>query len=72
MPFNADYFARALKVKRAEKGWNQSELAEASGVSLGAIARYEMGANKPTFETVCEIADALDCDTDEFWDRKTS
>ena len=67
MSFNAEFFARQLKVKRAERGWNQNELAEASGVSLGTIARYEMCANKPSFETICDLADALDCD--DFWER---
>ena len=69
MPFNAEFFARQLKVKRAERGWNQNELAEASGVSLGTIARYEMCANKPSFETICDLADALECSTDDFWER---
>lgn len=70
MGFSADFFSRQLKVKRAEKGWNQNELADASGVSLGAIARYEMCANRPTFETVCELANALGCSTDDFWERE--
>lgn len=69
MPFNAEFFARRLKVKRAEMGWNQNELAEASGVSLGTVARYEMCATKPSFETICDLADALECSTDDFWER---
>ena len=46
MPFNADFFARQLKVKRAE-----------------------MCATKPSFETICDLADALECSTDDFWER---
>lgn len=72
MGFNSDYFARALKVKRAERGWTQADLANKSGVSIGAIARHEMADTKPTFETVCHIADAFECATDDFWDRKAS
>ena len=66
MFFDAEYFARTLKVKRAERGWSQSDLAEKSKVALNAIARYESEANAPTFETVCKLADALDCSLDDF------
>lgn len=74
MPFNADYFSRALKVERAKNGWSQDDLSGASGLSKNAIARYESGENKPSFQAACKLADALGCSTDDFWvrDRKAS
>ncbi|MBQ9043817.1 MAG: helix-turn-helix transcriptional regulator [Eggerthellaceae bacterium] len=64
--FDSTHFARVLKSRRELKGWDQETLAKESGVSRNAIARYETELNVPGFETVCKLAAALGCSTDEF------
>lgn len=66
MSFDGHEFARSMKVKRAERQWSQQDLAKASGISVGMIARYESEANAPSFENVCKIAEAFHCSTDDF------
>lgn len=70
MAFDKEYFSRQLKSKRALKGWYQDDLAQASGVSVNTIARYENGTNAPSFDAVVQIAKAFDCPTDDFWQRE--
>lgn len=48
---------------RKAKGWAQTQLAKAIGVSQGLVSTYEHGAHIPT-ETLKRIADALDVDVD--------
>jgi transcriptional regulator with XRE-family HTH domain len=43
----------------AAKGWNQSRLAEASGLSRSAISTYMSGRNMPQLDAVSRIAAAL-------------
>lgn len=69
MAFDLQYMAREMKKKRIDKGWDQQDLADASGVSKDSIARYEAGINAPTFENACKIADAFECPTDDFWQK---
>ena len=54
-----------LKKMRTEKGMSQSELAEASGVSVRMIQHYEQGfrdINQAEALTVLRLADALGCE----------
>lgn len=44
---------------REEKSWNQTELAEQSGVSRVMIGKYERGEAIPSIEAAKKIADAL-------------
>lgn len=70
MPFDLHYMALEMKKKRIDKGWDQQDLANASGVSRDSISRYEAEMNAPTFESACKIADAFGCKTDDFWSRE--
>lgn len=70
MPYDENYFARVLKSKRAMKGWDQEALATESGVNKNSIARYETGDTTPGFDITCRLAEALDCSTDDFWERE--
>lgn len=70
MSFDLGYMAREMKKKRIDKGWSQQDLADVSGVNKESIARYEIAATNPSFETICKIADAFNCPTDDFWVRK--
>lgn len=54
-----------LKRVRTEKGMSQSDLAEASGVSVRMIQHYEQGVrdiNKAEALSVLKLADALGCE----------
>jgi transcriptional regulator with XRE-family HTH domain len=50
---------RTVARLREAKGWNQLDLAHASGISVGTISRLENGKNEGRSNTVREIARAL-------------
>lgn len=53
-------FSPALLTKlRKAKGWNQVQLAEASGVSQGAISLYESGKREPDNEALKRLGRAF-------------
>ncbi len=54
-----------LKSLRIDKGWDQERLARESGVSLGTVAKFEIGQNGIRFDTAVKLADALGCTLDE-------
>ena len=62
--FKRETFSHRLKALREEKGMDQAALAEASGVSANAIARYETGRNIPGIDKAVLLAKALGCSTD--------
>ncbi len=64
MEFDGEKFQRRLAAMRAEKGWSQQELADASGLNVNSIARYENGSNLPGLEAICNLATALNCSLD--------
>lgn len=66
MTYDPEVLTRAMKVKRAERGWTQADLANASRVSLDAIKRYETGSSTPNFAAMCDLADAFGCSLDDF------
>ncbi|MFA6925255.1 MAG: helix-turn-helix transcriptional regulator [Bacteroidales bacterium] len=49
---------------RDAKNWNQSDLADKSGVSRVMIGKYERGEAVPSIEAAKKIADALDVTLD--------
>lgn len=52
-------FAQNLKALRAERGWNQNRLAEASGLSLEQVKRYETNASWVGKDAIAALARAL-------------
>ena len=64
MSYSNATVARNLKVERAKKGWSQADLANASGINVGSIARYETGENVPGLEQALKMARALGCSID--------
>ncbi len=62
--YERNTFARRLKAVREERGMDQSALAAASGVSIGAIARYESERNTPNVQQIVKLANALNCSLD--------
>lgn len=57
--------ARRLKSLRADKGWNQRELAERAKVCVDTIVSFETGRRGIGLEKACAIADALECTLDQ-------
>lgn len=53
-----DFHCRLCRIRRKEKGWTQSQLAEKSKVSVDTIKKYEKGGNI-TLETYLMIEDAF-------------
>ena len=49
---------------RKQKDWNQTELANSSGVSREMIGKYERGEAVPSIEAAKKIADALEVSLD--------
>lgn len=61
--------ARAIRVSRAYRGMNQSELAKAAGLSPSWICLAEAGKREPTFKTIRKIAKALGISVDRLMFR---
>jgi transcriptional regulator with XRE-family HTH domain len=53
------YAVRALREKR---GWSQTHLAQAAGMTQSAVARFEAGGSVPTLPVLERLAHALDAD----------
>jgi transcriptional regulator with XRE-family HTH domain len=51
--------SEVLKARRAELGLSQAGLAEAAGVNVRQIARYESGEQQPVLNVAVKLADAL-------------
>lgn len=67
MRFEKTTLARAMKSKRALRGWTQGDLAEHSRVSLSTISAYEAEViDRPTFPNVIKIADSLESPLGDF------
>lgn len=54
----------ALKKVMEESGVSATALAEMTGITKTAIWNYASGRNSPDPETLCILADALDCSLD--------
>ncbi len=53
---------RAVRQLRQQRGWSQTELAHAAGMTQSAVARFEAGGTVPTLPVLDRLADALDAD----------
>jgi len=49
----------ALRNLRERGGWSRREVAEAAGLSEGAVRDYELGKRSPGFDALCRLAVAL-------------
>ena len=56
-----DSFSNRLKLRRAEMGMNQDELADRAGISKTILSRYERGVAEPKPSTLLSLAAALNC-----------
>ncbi len=50
-----------LRAKRVEKGYTQSQLAKALGVSTATYNRYEVGHNEMTETIINKLLQILEC-----------
>ena len=50
----------AVRELRESRGWSQSQLARASGMTQSAVARFEAGGTVPTLPVLERLAGALD------------
>ncbi|MGC9669318.1 helix-turn-helix domain-containing protein [Planosporangium sp. 12N6] len=50
---------RTVRELRERRGWSQSRLAEASGMTQSAVARFEAGGTVPTLPVLERLAAAL-------------
>ena len=55
-------FATRLKEQRIRMGLTQVQLANAIGVSKGAVGNYEIGTSSPKAENLYQLFDILKCD----------
>lgn len=54
-----DGFPRRLKKARAERGWRQGDLAQATSVSRTEISAYENGMRNPSARSLAALSEAL-------------
>lgn len=65
MPYDKTRVGLRLKSLRVDRGMSQRDLAEASGVSLNAIARYEIGDSGMGLDKAYDLTQAMNCTIDE-------
>ena len=53
---------RTVRQLRDERGWSQTELAGAAGMTQSAVARFEAGGTVPSLPVLDRLATALDAD----------
>ena len=51
---------RSVRELRERRGWSQTQLANASGMTQSAVARFEAGGTVPTLMVLERLAMALD------------
>ncbi len=55
---------------RERAGMTKTQLAEALGVDITTVCKWEKGPNKPLANTLIKLADLLHCSTDELLGRE--
>jgi transcriptional regulator with XRE-family HTH domain len=66
----ADMFAAALRHHRTRRGLTLAALADRAGLAKNAVWLLEDGRRRPTWDTVCRLADALNISVARFCDSK--
>jgi ribosome-binding protein aMBF1 (putative translation factor) len=51
-----------VRTLREQRGWSQSQLAAAAGLTQPAVARFEAGGTVPTLPVLDRLASALDAE----------
>ncbi|UGT71321.1 helix-turn-helix domain-containing protein [Nocardia gipuzkoensis] len=53
---------RTIRRMREERGWSQTGLADAAGMTQSAVARFEAGGTVPSLPVLERLARALDAE----------
>lgn len=53
---------RSVRSLREQRGWSQTHLAAAAGMTQSAVARFESGGTVPSLPVLDRLASALDAD----------
>ena len=59
---------QSIKALRKERGLTQEQLAEAMGLTVGAVSKWESGQTTPDVALLPELADFFDCSLDVLFD----
>jgi len=51
-----------VRALREQRGWSQTQLAQAASMTQSAVARFEAGGTVPTLPVLQRLARALDAD----------
>jgi len=73
MPVNEEtkqLFQNRLHSLREKRGWNQTDLAQATGLMPSAISHFETGKRSPSFDNLKKLADALGTSVDYLLGRE--
>ena len=65
MPYDKARVGLRLKSLRIDRGMSQKDLAEKSGVSLNAIARYETGDISMGLDKAYDLTTAMGCSIEQ-------
>lgn len=65
-------FASRLREQRIQMNLTQAELAEALGVTKGAVGHYEAGLNSPKAEVLFKVFEVLQCDANYLFQDEMS
>ncbi len=57
-----------IKKRRMELGYTQQELADKIGKGLNFVGKIEVAFSKPSFDTIIEIANALEIKLKDLFD----
>ena len=60
-----------IRFYRKERNFTQEQLAEAMGVSVGAVSKWESGASVPELSLIMELADFFEISVDALLGFKT-
>jgi transcriptional regulator with XRE-family HTH domain len=63
-----EFDPKRLRELRRKRGLSHDQTAVAAGRSVGVYFKYENGTRRPSLETLCRLADVLQCDINEFFD----
>jgi transcriptional regulator with XRE-family HTH domain len=58
----AHQLGRAVRELRENRGWTQTTLADAAGMTQSAVARFEAGGTTPTLPVLQRLVRALDAE----------
>jgi len=53
---------RSVRGLREQRGWSQTQLAAAAGMTQSAVARFEAGGTIPSLPVLDRLANALDAE----------